>query len=220
MGPINPLTIAMMAGSTIMQGMAQRSAEKRQKSLSDAMTVYRMQKAGESQEQISKFLETIQPGAKEGERAQVIDELSQGLSDSVGAVRKFEAPQQIAGKVSDDYLNRRASNDASTGETIKRAIEQLSVIGAPGQTDMREARRYGQAATGVQSANQAANNVSGYYQQAIGNVRPDPFLSLGSQVAAGLGMASAMGGLGKKPAPAPTGGALLFSPGTANYGLA
>lgn len=189
---LDPVSIALTVASTALQGMQQRSVEKRQRNLADAMGAYRAQKAGEGRAAINQFLDTIQPGAKDSERTAIVKELEGSLSDSVGAVRRFEAPQNIAGKVSPDYEARRASNDQTLTETLKRAIGQLSVIGAPGQQGMREATRYGRTAGEVDAANTASNNVSAHYMQGIQSQAPNPFLSLASQLAQGASFGRAM----------------------------
>lgn len=224
MSGIDPLSVGLTVASTLLQGAAQSSAARRQKNIVDAMSAYRSQKAGEGQQAINNFLQTIQPGAKDAERTQVQDELRTGLDNSVGAVQKFQAPQQIAGKVSDDFDARTASNNATVSDRIKRAVDQLSIIGAPAEQGMREARRYGVTAGEVDATNSAANNVGARYQDALQTVRPDPFLSLASQLTQGAALAKAGGVFGAKTSPftfAPvlTGGGLgLKMPAGANLG--
>jgi hypothetical protein len=195
-----------------MQMSAQRSAEKRQEKIAQAMDAYRASKAQEGRAAIDQFVGGIQPEAKAQEAGNIQSELEQGLADSVGAVRKFEAPQAIAGKVSEDFTGRSESNAADWGERIKRAVGQLSQIGLPGEAQFREARRYGRAASDVDSSNSAANNVSGYYQNAIQNVRPNPYLTYGAQVVSGLGMGVA-NNMAKKPPATTSVGGFQVTPG-------
>lgn len=194
------LSIAATGVSTLMQMSAQRSAAKKQNALANEMTAYRSEQAAKSRTAIEQFLNQQNPELRAQEKTQVTDELRTGLDQSVGAVKRFEPQQVIAGKVSDEYAGRQASNEAALGDRVRRAIEQLSGIGAPGEVGMREARRFGQTATGVDANNRAAANVSGRYMDAIGNVRPDPFLTFASQLVQGAGIAAGSGAFSPKPA--------------------
>lgn len=197
---LDPLTVSI-ATSVIgggLQMMSQQSAMKKQRALGDQMTAYRSERAAQSRAAIEPFLNSLNPEQRAAERTAVADELRTGLTDSVGAVQKFQAPQAIAGKVSNDFADRTATNQASTADRIKSAIEQLTGIGAQGELGLREARRFAQAGSNVAANAQAAGNVSGRYEDAMNNVRPDPFLNYASQVTqgAGQGYAARLRGLG------------------------
>lgn len=216
---LDPVTLSIAASvvGSGMQMMAQNSAAKKQKNLADQMSAYRSERSAKSREAIEGFLNQQTPEIRGQEKVQVSDELRKGLTDSVGAVQRFEAPQAIAGKVSGEYTDRRAGNESALGDRVRQAIEQLTGIGAPGEMGMREARRFGHTATGVDANTRAAANVGSRYQDAISNVRPDPFLSFASQLVSGVGMAAGMGAFSPKAA-APAFG-LQTMPSSGGLGL-
>lgn len=190
------IAVAAAVASAVMSQQAQSGMEKRQKKLAEAMSNYQLSKSQESQAAIKGFTDTIQPDAKAAERTDINAELEQGLDSSVGAVRKFEAPQQIAGKVSDDFTQRTASNQGTVADRIRRAVQQLSIIGTPAEQGLRESRRLGVAAGTVDGANSAANNVGAAYMRGIQLQRPNPALSFGSQIFGGLSRAGGGGSFG------------------------
>jgi hypothetical protein len=198
---VDPITLSLMAASFGAQQLAQSDVAGRQKRLLNAMTQYRTQRAANAQQEVEKFLDQQTPEARAAQNTSVQNELQTGLQDSVGAVQKFQQPTFTAGKLSSDYTNRVASNQATTADRIKAAISQLAGIGAPSEVGQVNARRYGQAATEVDAQQRAGVNVGARYQDAIANQRPDPFLSFASQLLQGASMASAGGAFRAAPTP-------------------
>jgi hypothetical protein len=155
------------------------------------MDTYRYQQAEEGRKSIGNYTQTLEPGAQQQERADVTNELRDSLQGSVNAARAAEVPGDIQGAISPSYGARVSSNNAKLQSAIDRMVSQLSVIGTPGEMGIRDARRYALTAGDVNFSNNAANDVSSRYASAIGNTRPNPYLNLGSQLLAGVGIARA-----------------------------
>jgi hypothetical protein len=198
---IDPITIALIAGGTALQGYAQNKAQKKQESLADQMALFQSKKAGEGRESIERFLKGVTPEARRAEAEGVRTELERGLGESVGTASAFEKPENFAGKISPEYAAVRATGQGRTDERLKRAMAQLSAINTPGQQALAESMRYGRSAGDVDAANAASQNVGRSYLQAIDQVRPDPFLTMVGQIMSGVG---ASGALSPLPAPDPS----------------
>jgi len=188
-----PQIIAAVA-SVALQKAATDKQQSQQKSLADQMTQYRLKKSDESTAATNKFLDTQRPEARAATTANAQQELAQGLDQSIGAAQAFEKPQNFAGKVTSDYTNRAATDEATLSSRLKTLVGNLSVMGAPARRDFDTSLKFGDAAGTVAGANKAADAVSDRYTTAINNVQPDPFLSFASQLAQGYGMATAGGG--------------------------
>lgn len=189
---------AMMAVSAVAQGAAQNKADKRKQSLADQMGVFRSKKAEEGRAAIERFLKGVEPEARQEQTGKIQAELEQGLKESIGETMAFEKPDNFAGKVTDDYRRVRAAGQQRTDERLRRAIEQLKVIGTPRERAFQDAFRYGNAAREVGATTGASERVSREYARAIDQVQQDRFLSIASQLAQGLGM-----GMALKSSPAP-----------------
>jgi hypothetical protein len=132
---------------------------------------------------------------------------AKGQSDVRHRQERLSNAMAEAGAVSPDYQARVASNDADLTSRLKRAVSQLSIIGAPAQQGLAEARRFGVAGGEVDASNTAANNVGAAYNKGIELQRPNSFLTLASQIMKGVGLARGIGGF----APALSAGAVMGS---------
>jgi hypothetical protein len=173
---------------------AQRDVEARQKRIIDQMNAFQTEKAKKGEASVEKFLQKITPEQRAVDSAQVRDELSQGLDKSVGAAAAFEKPDNFAGKVSQGYRDRLASNEGSVKARLEKAMKELAIIGTPAESNLRTQFRFGDAASDVDATNAAINRSTPIYHQAIANQRPHQFLTLLSQVMSGAGSANAGGG--------------------------
>lgn len=177
--------IIAMAASVALQAKASHDAERKQDNLANQMTMYRMKKSQEGEAATKKFLETQTPQARAAENTAAANELHNSLDQSIGTAQAFETPHNFAGKVSDDYTRRAASNDQALGLKLKNLVNNLAAIGAPERRDFDTKLKLAQASGDVSAANSAAETVSGRFTDAMGNVRPDPFLTMGGQILAG-----------------------------------
>src|SRR3972149_6195359 len=161
------LPYLLIAGSALLERKNQRDVEGRQKRIIDAMQQYQTGKAKQGQKSIEDFLQTITPERRAAESADTRQELQRGLEQSVGATQAYEKPDNFSGKVSDAYSARRAEGDAATKERVRKAMEQLAVIGSPAEQGLRQQFRFGRAAGDVDAANAAIRNVTPAYEGAI-----------------------------------------------------
>ena len=188
------LPYILAIGGSLIEQASNRDVSDRQKKIIEAMRQYQTGKALQGEAAISKYLPTIAPDALAKERAASTDELAQGLKKSVDTTRAYETPQNFAGKVSESYKQRAASDTASVNDRISRAIQQLSVIGSPENQQQQIATRFGRTAGDVDSANTAIRNVVPAYEGAIGRVRPNYWDTFFSQALKGSGQAAASRG--------------------------
>jgi hypothetical protein len=129
---------------------------------------------------------------------QLTADRQQSLRDTVGAAQAFDAPQ-IAGNLSGDYRAAAERNATTIAERTRRAIEQLSAMGAPGEQQQRFGIRFGRSAGDVDASNLASERVGRGYMTDIRNVVPDPTMStigdVGMAVGSGMAGGAAAGGL-------------------------
>jgi hypothetical protein len=142
-------------------------------------------KAQEGQRSIERFIEAINPARRAVESSDIRGELQQGLEKSAGAASALSNQDNFAGKVSENYTGRRAANDATTAERLRRAMQQLAIIGTPAERGLRTGLALGDASGGVASANSSIGRSGRVYPQAANAQRPDPFLSFVSQALGG-----------------------------------
>jgi hypothetical protein len=97
----------------------------------------------------------------------------------------------------------------------KKAIEQLGLMGAPGEQGIASGIRFGRAAGDVDAGNAAIANVGAGYMRDISNVRPNPWLSMAGDIGMGVGggMLGGAGGAGATTAGNADWGSLDAGPG-------
>lgn len=144
----------------------------RQKLIASQMGEYQTGKAKEGQASIEDFIKAIAPERRAADASDVTDELGAGLRQSVGAAQAFEKPDNFAGKVTDNYTNRVASNAAAVKDRLAKAMQQLAVIGSPAERNLRTQFRFGDTASAVDAANSAIGSSGRAFQGSIANQRP------------------------------------------------
>jgi len=184
-------SLLFLGGSALVQNQSDRDVEKRQKRIIDAMQEFQTGKARKGEAAIEKFLVESTPQARAAENQDVRSELQRGLGESVGVAQAFEKPDNFSGRVTEGYAGRSASNQAAVKERIRRAMEQLAIIGSPSERGLREQFRFGHAGGDVDAANSAIRNVVPAYHGAISQVRPNAFDTFAAQALMGAGLASA-----------------------------
>lgn len=173
------------------------------------MDAYQRGKSRESMAATEQMLEKQTPEARSTELADVTRDREASLRDTVGAAQAFDAPA-TAGKTSADFQRAQEAQAQSSSERIRRAIEQLATMGAPGEQKLKHQLRFGRAAGVVDASNQASESVGQAYMNDIRNVRPDPFLSLLSDIGMGVGT-----GMALAPAGAAASGSVVPNSGMA-----
>lgn len=196
---MNPLFI--IAAAAALKFLNNSGAQDRQESLQKAMQTYQRSRAQDNELQAQKFAQTNTPDARAKELADIQAARGTSLQDTVNAARATAVPD-IAGKLSPDYQQAKQVSADTVSARIKRAIEQLAVMGAPGEQQVKGGIRYGRAAGNVDANNMAMANVGRGYSTDISNVRPNPFVDMLSQIGMGYGGGQLMG-MANRPPPVP-----------------
>lgn len=186
------LPLVLIAASAGLNYLNNQEAQKRREQLRGSMEQYQRMKAAETQAATERLLEQQTPAARSTELAKVTDERARSMQDTVNATRATEGPP-LAGKMSADYKAADARSADTVAARTKRAIEQLSTMGAPGEQGQRFGIRFGRAAGDVDAANRASNYVGNAYMTDMGNVQPNPFIGMLSQIGMGVGTGMAAG---------------------------
>lgn len=184
---IDPVSIALMAGSYFLQNQAQSDSADRQRNIAAQMGGYDKTQSAAALDATNKYLGTITPEARTQDLASAQGSIADRLGKGVSDVQGFEKGKDFAGKVSPSYTASAAAGDASNADRVKRLISNLSVIGAPGAVNMADASRYNVAAANVGSNMDAMNAVNKDYHAAINTVQPDPLMSFLGQAAGAFG---------------------------------
>lgn len=168
-----PLLLAGLAVSRF----ADAQAEGKRNKLLMAMQQYQRGQAQVGQGAIQGLINSETPQARATDLSKTIADRAKSLQTSVDAVQGTN-PAPLAGKMSDDY---KASQEKAAGvvaERTRRAIEQLSTMGAPGEEALASGIRQGRAAGVVDSTNSAIGNVGGAFRTDMRNTVPNPGLKL------------------------------------------
>lgn len=182
-----PLLLAGMALSRY----ADTEAEARRHKLMMAMRAYGRGQAQVGQAATENLLAQQTPQARSTELAAVTADRAKSLGDTVAAAQ-VSNPAPLAGKVSGDYQRSQEAAANTVAERTRRAIEQLSSMGAPGEQGLKSGIRFGRAASVVDSSNSAIGNMNNAYMGDIRNTVPNPALKLAGSGLMAYG-ASSMG---------------------------
>lgn len=192
---MDPISLLIIAGSAFLQYQANQDAQDRQESMRRAMEAYQRSRSAETEAATNELLTKQTPKARGQEMQDLTADRAQSIRDTVGAAQAFDAAP-VAGKRSADYEATAAREADTRSAKLKRAIEQISTMGAPGEQEQKFGLRLGRAAGTVDAANRASANVRQGYLNDINGVRPDPGLMLASQIGMGVGTGMAMRGAG------------------------
>lgn len=187
-----PLIIGMLA-----KYAATSAAQSRQAKLQEAMRSYQMQQAAGNEQAIRGLMDQQTPAARGGELQNIQASRSTSMQGAVDAARSAAPTTTVAGaNASPDYQKASAVAADTVANRTKRAIQQLSVMGAPGEQGLQSGLRFGRAAGKVDAGNMAIGNVGNAYVNAIRNTVPNPALSMAGDalMAYGSGGTSAAGG--------------------------
>lgn len=198
-----PLILAGLALSRY----ADTEAEGRRNKLLMAMRAYGRGQAAIGQAATENLVAQQTPQARAAELATLTADRSKSLNDTVAAAQATKTPE-LAGKLSADYVRSQQSAAETVAERTRRAIEQLSTMGAPGEQALKSGMRFGQAASVVDATNNARGNVGNAFMGDIRNTVPNPGLKLAGSALMAYGAANA--GMG---ATAAAGAEQLSGPG-------
>jgi hypothetical protein len=181
------IPIALALGGALLGGKAERDADKRRRQIADTLEAYTMGRARESRLASEGLVNTMTPELRQQDVAAKEEANRASMQSTVDAARSAYVPQPLAGKVSDEYRGAGERAAASTAERTRRAIEQLSQAGAPGDTGHDFGIRFGRAAGDVDAARDASQYVGGAYARDVASVMPSWKQKLASQLLFGLG---------------------------------
>lgn len=202
--------IALIAASQLLNYQNNKDAQKRRESFRRSMEAFQRSKAEESRAASEQLLQKQTPEQRGDELAQATAQRGESMRDTVGAAQAFDAPA-TAGERGADFAATSEREAQARAEKLRRAIEQLSTMQAPGEQQNAFGLRFGRAAARVDAANRASARVGAGYERDIAGVQPDPLIGMVSQVgsAVGTGMLAAPSG-GSQPN--------LVSPSNAEWG--
>lgn len=185
-------------------------AQRRQGKLQEAMRAYQMRQAAANEQAIGGLIGQQTPEARGAELQTIQGSRASSMQGAVDAARSASPVTTVAGAASSqDYQKASAAAADTVANRTKRAIQQLSVMGAPGEQGMQAGMRFGRAAGKVDAGNMAIGNVGNAYLNAIKNTVPDPALSM---VGEGLMAAGSSGG-----SAASSGGAMMGATNDGSY---
>jgi hypothetical protein len=188
---MDPLSLLIIAGSLGAKYFGNRDAERRSQQLQGAMQQYQTQKARQNEAVINQMVSKQGPQDRAKELADIQASRGASMQSTVDAARSASPVQTVAGtNTSKDYQEAQAAAATRIADKTKRAIQQLAVMGAPGEQGVASGIRFGRAAGNVDSNNAAIGNVGEGYMRDINNVRPNPMLSMLGD--AGLAVGSSM----------------------------
>lgn len=207
--------LLVLAGSMLAKHMANKQAVNRQNSLQQAMQSYQVSKARGNEQAINQMLGQQTADARAKELQGITTSREGTMQSTVDAARAASPVTQVAGtNTSPDY--QKASEAAATrvSDKTKRAIQQLAVMGAPGEQGVASGIRFGRTAGKVDAGNAAIANVGEGYMRDINNVRPNPYLTLIGDAGMAVGGGMLGGGVGAAAGAQPN----LVSPNNAEWG--
>lgn len=184
MGVETALAVGGTLASTLLQNQANRKQAQRQEELNKKSAEYKLAQAADTRQQQDKFLDTQIPEARANRQAEVDQAVRSGIDQTVSDIKGFEIPETTTGTGA-DYAQVRSAGKARTDDRLKRAMEQMAVLGGVARGNERDARDYAKSAYAVGAANRAGANVGAMYDDAMSKTQPDPYLSLASGLAKG-----------------------------------
>lgn len=174
----------------IASAYADADAQKRRQALLNGMRSYQLGQSAVGQKATQDYLTGATPEARAAEIAKLTGDRTKTLQDSVAAVQASN-PTPLAGKLSPDYARSQAAAAGTVADRTKRAIEQLSTMGMPGEAGVQGGIRFGRAAGVVDATNSAINRVGDTYTRGIDSTVPDPMLKLGGNALMAYGSSGA-----------------------------
>jgi hypothetical protein len=185
-----PLIIGLLA-----KYAATADAQKRQAKLQEAMRAYQLQQAAGNESAIRGLMDQQSTAARGAELQNIQGSRATSMQAGVDAVRSAAPTSVVAGAAaSPDYQKASAAAADTVANRTKRAIQQMSIMGAPGEQAQQFGLRFGRAAGKVDAGNTAIGNVGNAYMNAIRNTVPDPMLSLAGDGLMAYGSSGATAG--------------------------
>lgn len=180
--------LAVIAASMFAKHMANQGAVDRQNQLQQAMAAYQRSRAQQNEAATQALINQQTPAARATELKNIDTSRQQSMQNSVDLARTASPVTQVAGtNTSGDYQRASATAGDLVANRAKRVIEQLGLMGAPGEQGMASSIRFGRAAGDVDAGNAAIANVGAGYMRDINNVRANPWLTMLGDAGMGAG---------------------------------
>lgn len=199
------VAVGVTAAGMLAKYKANKDAENRQSSLRGTMEQYQRGKAQQNEAAINQLMSKQTAPARAAELANIDASREASMRGAVDQARAASPVTQVAGtNTSPDF--QQASQAASTrvADKTAKAIQQLGMMGAPGEQGVASGIRFGRTAGNVDANNIAIGNVGDAYMRDINNVKPNPLLSLagdaGMAIGGGMMFAPAAGSAAMVPA--------------------
>lgn len=207
--------LAIIAASMFAKHMANQGAADRQNQLQQAMAAYQRSRAQQNEAATQALVNQQTPDARAAELKKIDASRQASMQNAVDLARTASPVTQAAGtNTSGDYQRASATAGDLVANRAKRVIEQMGVMGAPGEQGIASGIRFGRAAGDVDAGNAAIANVGAGYMRDISNVRPNPWLSMAGDIGMGVGTGMAAGSFGVGEGAQPN----LVSPNNAEWG--
>lgn len=172
----------------LMKYGASAQATQRQEHLRQAMLAYQRSQAQGNQAAIGDLTAKQAPDARQAELQGIQASRVGSATQAVNNVQSA-APTNVVAGASPDYQKAQAVAADTVANRTKRAIQQMSVMGAPGEAGLASGIRFGRAAGKVDAGNQAISNVGNAFLSSMGNTVPNPTLSMGGDALMAYGSA-------------------------------
>lgn len=192
--------LGFMFGGDLISAYADRQAARRRQEMLNLSHQYGLNQAAKSRASIDEYLARFSPEARERETADLRSEVAANLEKGMGVVQPFSAPQDFAGKVSEDYTRAKANATGAAQARVKKAMENLAVMGTPAVRAVADRPALNDASADVALANQAAARARAHYAGTMETVRPDAFTNFIGQVLRGVGQAGVTSKKTRRPA--------------------
>lgn len=199
--------IALMVAGAAIKHHNNQEAYNQQNRYRQALENYERQKSQQAMAATQTYIDQQTPQKRAEELHTLQDTRATSLGDSVNAASSAAQRPVLAGNVSADYGHAQDAAATRIDERTRRAIEQLSKMGAPGEQQLEQGIRFGRAAGKVDATNSSAANVGRGYSMDMGNVRPNANADLVGNIFSIGGAASLAGWPGAAAAAASTAGA-------------
>lgn len=171
--------LALLLAGMMAKHYANSEASDRSKELQKAMETYQRMRAQQNEAAINNLVDQQTPQKRAADLQQTEASRVASMQGTVDAARAASPVAPAAGtNTSTDYQSASTAAADTVASRTKRAIQQLALMGAPGEQSLASGIRFGRAAGNVDAGNAAIANVGTGYMRDIDNVRPDPFLSL------------------------------------------
>lgn len=188
-----PAPILIFALSAAAKAANEQQALRRKQKLNEAMAAYQRGQAGRQSQALNTYLAGQTPGARGAELDRIALERAGSAQQTVDAVQASN-PTAISAKPSADFQKSQDAAAQLVSDRTRRAIQALSVMGAPGEQAVSQGIRFGKAAGVTSGTNSAMDSVGRAFGREMENTVPNPWVDKMAQIGMAYGLANAGSG--------------------------